>query len=95
MLFSKTIRIIQICMIILTLLIIPLGIPLFISVIFVSILITCALVDFIRSIYLRLKKSYKLDKQCLVIDFISLVLGVIILYIDLILFTFQGVKMSN
>jgi hypothetical protein len=78
--FSKTIRYIQICMLILTLLIIPLGItlPLLISAIIVFILITCAVVDLVHSIYLRLKKAYKLDEKCLVIDFISIVSGVIV-----------------
>ena len=96
MLFSKsTIRFIQICMFILTLLIIPLGIPLLISVIIIFILITCAVVDLVHSIYLRLKKVNKLDAQYLAFDFISLISGVTVIYISLILFTFHGVKMSN
>lgn len=93
---SKTLRFIQIGIIILILLFLnPFGIPLLFSLIIALILITCAVVDFIHSIYLRFKKAYKMDKQKLLIDFISLVLGVIVLYIDLLLLIFQGVKMSN
>lgn len=95
MLFSKSARFIQTFILILALLIIPLGIPLLISAIIVFLLITYTIVDLIHSIYLRVKKAYKLDKQCLIIDFISLVSGIIIIYIGLILLTFHGVKMSN
>ncbi len=95
MLFSKYNRLIQICMFILTLLILPLGIPFIISAIIVFILIACALVDLVQRIYFKMKKAYKLNMQCLASDLISLAIGVIVLYIDLILFTFQGIKMSN
>jgi hypothetical protein len=96
MLFSKSVfRFIQISMLIITLLIIPLSIPLLISVIVVFLLIACAMVDLTHSIYLKFKKVCELDKLFLVIDFLSLLLGIAVIYLMLILITFHGIKMSN